>query len=67
MWQDPIVNEVRQIREAHAAKYKFDLQAIYKAVKKAEQKSKRQKVKFSPKRITPVPVEKVKPAISVRN
>ena len=65
MWQDPIVSEVRQIREAHAAKYNFDLRTIYKAVKKAEQKSKRQKVTFSPKRITPVPVEKMKPAISV--
>ncbi len=65
MWQDPIVSEVRQIREAHAAKYNFDLRAIYVAIKTAEQKSKRQKVAFSAKRISPVPVEKVKPALSV--
>ncbi len=65
MWQDPIVNEVRQIREAHAAEYKFDLQAIYVALKKAEQKSKRKTVTFAPKRIPPVPAEKMKPALSI--
>jgi hypothetical protein len=62
MWQDPIVTEVRKIREAHAAKYNFELRAIYEALKQAEQKSKRQKVTFSPKRITPVAVKKEKPA-----
>jgi hypothetical protein len=25
MWQDPIVAEVRQAREAHAAQFNFDL------------------------------------------
>lgn len=65
MWQDPIVSEVRQIREAHATKYNFDLRSIYVALKKAEQQSKRQKVTFSPKRISPVPEEKVKPDLSV--
>lgn len=54
MWQDPIVGEVRQIREAHAAQFKFDLRAIYLALKEAEQKSRRKKVSFPPKRITPV-------------
>ena len=27
MWQDPIVAEVRQIREAYAAQFNFDLAA----------------------------------------
>ena len=64
MWQDPIVSEVRQIREAHAAAFDFDLRAIYAALKQAEQKSERKKVAFSPKRITPVPTKKAKPALS---
>jgi hypothetical protein len=51
MWQDPIVTEVRQVREAHAAQYNFDLRAIYLDLKKAEQKSEHQKVSFAPKRI----------------
>jgi two-component system response regulator RegX3 len=33
MWQDPIVAEVRQAREAHAAQFNLDLQAIYRAMK----------------------------------
>jgi hypothetical protein len=65
MWQDPIVGEVRQIREAHAAQFNFDIRAIYVALKKAEKKNKRKKVAFAPKRITPVPVKETKPALSV--
>ena len=65
MWQDPIVGEVRQIREAHAAEYNYDIRAIYVALKKAEQKNKRKTVAFSPKRITPMPAKKAKPILSV--
>jgi hypothetical protein len=64
MWQDPIVNDVRQIREAHAALFNFEIGAIYRALKKAEQENKRKKVTFSPKRITPVPKKETKPALS---
>jgi hypothetical protein len=53
MWQDPIVAEVRQVREAHAAQFGFDLQAIYEALKQQEKQSQRQRVSFSPKRIPP--------------
>ncbi len=28
MWEDPIVNEVREIREKHAQKFDFDLDKI---------------------------------------
>jgi hypothetical protein len=51
MWQDPIVAEVRKIREAHAAQYHYDIRAIYAALKKAEEQSQRLKVSFPPKRI----------------
>jgi len=63
MWRDPIVNDVRQIREAHAAQFNFEIGAIYRALKKAEQENTRKKVTFSPKRITPVQKE-IKPALS---
>jgi len=55
MWNDPIVEEVRKNREAYAAKFNYDLQAIYEDLKKAEQKSKRKKVSFKPK--MPVKIE----------
>jgi hypothetical protein len=38
MLNDEIVNEVRAIREAHAAKFGYDLRAIYEDLKKTEAK-----------------------------
>ncbi len=64
MWQDPIVTEVRQVREAHAARFDFDLQAIYRVLIEQEERSQREKVSFAPKRISPVKTEE-KPALSV--
>jgi hypothetical protein len=63
-WEDPIVAEVRAIREACAAQYGFDLDALYQALKKEEQQSDRPTVSFPPrpamvitrKRKTPLPV-----------
>ena len=54
MWQDPIVAEVRRAREEHAARFGFDLRAIYRALKEQEEQSEREKVSFAPKRISPV-------------
>jgi hypothetical protein len=36
MLNDEIVNEVRAIREAHAAKFGYNLRAIYEDLKKSE-------------------------------
>ena len=36
MWNDGIVDEVRAVRDAHAAKFGYDLQAIYADLKKSE-------------------------------
>jgi hypothetical protein len=36
MLNDEIVNEVRAIRDAHAAKFGYDLRAIYEDLKKSE-------------------------------
>ena len=55
MWQDEIVEEVRKNREDYAAKFNFDLQAMYEDLKKAEWKSKRKKISFKPKK--PIRVE----------
>lgn len=63
MWKDEIVEEVRKHREAYAAKFNFDLQAIYEDLKKAEKKSKRRKVSFKPKK--PIKME-IKSKTSVR-
>ena len=36
---DPIVDEVRRIRDAHAARFNYDLDAIFKDIKEREKKS----------------------------
>ncbi len=36
---DPIVDEVRRIRDAHAAKFNYDLKAIFRDIKEHEQRS----------------------------
>lgn len=46
MWEDPIVNEVRRIREIHAARFDYDLQAIYRDLKGQEMKSGRTFVSY---------------------
>jgi hypothetical protein len=51
MWKDPIVEEVRNIRDAHAAQYNYDLKAIYQALKQEEAASGRTFVKLPPKRL----------------
>lgn len=51
MKEDPIIEEIRQIREAHAAKFNYDLWAIYKDIKESEKKSTRTYVSYPPKLI----------------
>ena len=49
MIKDPFVEEVRKVREAHAAKFNYDLRAIYEDLKKQEKKNKRKFVSLPPK------------------
>jgi hypothetical protein len=55
MDRDPIVDEVRKTRDEHAARFNYDLRAIYEDVKRQEKMSKRRYVRFEPVR---VPIEK---------
>lgn len=36
---DPIVEEVRRVRDAHAARFNYDLDAIFRDIKEQEKKS----------------------------
>lgn len=36
MWEDPIVAEVRAVRDAHARKFNYDLDAIFADIKNSE-------------------------------
>lgn len=57
MWNDPIVEEVRKVRNAHAKKFNYDLQAIVADLKKQQETSKRKFVTRSPRK--PVVLPKV--------
>lgn len=50
MIRDPIVEEVRRARQKHAARFNYDLQAIFKDLKEKEKASGRRLVSYPPKR-----------------
>ena len=52
MWKDPVVEEIRKARDAHAAKFGYDLDAIVKDIQEQERKSGREFVSPPPKRPT---------------
>ena len=51
---DPIVDEVRRVRDAHAAMFNYDLDAIFKDIKEQEKKSGLKFVSFPPRRTEPI-------------
>ena len=55
--KDPIVEEVRKIRDAHAAKFQFDLHAICEDLRKQEKTCGHPVVSLPPKRILKKPSE----------
>lgn len=38
-WKDPIVEEIRKIRDEHAARFNYDLDAIFEDIKRSERES----------------------------
>jgi hypothetical protein len=50
MWDDEIVEEVRQVRSQHAEKFNFDLWAIYRDLKEQERSGERKLIRLSPRR-----------------
>ncbi len=39
MWRDPIVEEVRRVREEYAAQYNYDIKAICRAAREQQKMS----------------------------
>jgi len=50
MPRDPIVDEVRRVREEEAGKHGFDVKAILAASKKRQRRSRHKVVSFVPKK-----------------
>lgn len=51
MWNDPIVEEVRKLRDEYAAQFGYDLEAIFKDLKESERKNGRQTVSFPSRKL----------------
>jgi hypothetical protein len=51
MSRDPLLAEVREIREAYAKKFNYDLDAICRDLKEQEKKSNRTTVSLPPRRV----------------
>ena len=50
---DPIVDEIRRVRDAHAARFGYDLDAIFRDIKEQEKSSGRKFVSFPPRSLEP--------------
>jgi hypothetical protein len=46
-WHDPIVEEVRRIRDQQAAELNYDLKAIFDRARRRQKQSKRKTVSFA--------------------
>ena len=54
--EDHIVEEVRRIREEHAAQFNYDIDAIFADYKRLEAESKREHLSFGPRLVAkPMP------------
>ena len=61
--KDPIVEEVRKVRDGHAVQFDYDPDAIYSDMKRIERESKEPGVSFGPRRIPKTsPATAVEPA-----
>ncbi len=50
-WQDPIVEEVRKVREEHAARFDYDLKAIAEDLRRRQAKSGHQVVSYPSRQV----------------
>jgi hypothetical protein len=51
MWKDPVVEEVRAIRDEYARQFNYDIEAICRDLRDQENQSDREVVTLPPKRI----------------
>ena len=59
MKNDPIVEEVRRIKDEHAARFKYDLDLIAKDIKAQERAGDRTYISLPPRRINPEELKQI--------
>jgi len=55
MWDDPIVQDIRTLREEHAARFNFKIKAIVADLMKQQENSRAKFVSLPPKKTTFLP------------
>jgi hypothetical protein len=55
MWQDPIVNETRQYREAYAAQFDHDPDAVFEDIRRRRSQLSKKLVSFPARKSTEKP------------
>jgi hypothetical protein len=63
IWSDPIVEEVRRVRDAYAARFNYDLRAIYRDLKEQEKRSGRKVVSYAIDAAPVTPSETAPPTV----
>lgn len=58
MWNDEIVEETRRTRDEYAAKFNYDLAAIYRDLKEQQYRAKHKVINLPPKRPVLLPQTK---------
>ena len=53
--RDPIIEEVREIRQKHARQFDYDPKAIFEDLKRYQEESEQETVSFPPKRLDRTP------------
>ena len=64
MWKDPIVEEIRKLRDEYAAKFNYDLAAIFRDLQQKQKNSGREFVSLAPRPVTTKAQKNVKRARS---
>jgi hypothetical protein len=65
MLDDPIVEEARKVRTAHAKKFNYDLNAIANDLKKQQAVGKRTSVVFEPRKPQPMVIhQRAEPVVA---
>ena len=60
-WTDPIVDEVRRTRDAYAARFNYDLRAVYRDLKEQERRSGRKIVSYAKEPAAAAPKQALPP------
>ena len=55
---DPIIAELRAVRDAHAARFNYDVKAIFRDLQARQKTSGRKYVRYPARRVTPSPEER---------